>query len=207
MKKILFLLLLLIATAVRADDRSAQILRRMTAAFEAYASYRIDFRASMEDVFDDVPGTLTVSGERYLLDVYDSVVSFDGTTVYNYSKENREVILEKPDPGNTALFANPPRMFRLYNSDFTHTFKGEVTRGGRTLAVVELTPRTAGGYEAITLEIDRASGLPASIAYRMPGAGAVSLEIASITPNVEVNRATFVFDRAKHPGVEVIDFR
>ena len=193
---------------VKADDRSAEILRKMTGLFSSYTSYRIDFRASMAGEFSNVPGKLIVSGERYVLDVYDSEISFDGTTVYNYSKDNEEVILEKPDPGNNALFANPTRIFQLYDSDFTHVSKGEVSRGGRTLQVIELTPRSAGDYDAITLEVDRATGLPASIAYRMPGLDAdVSLAIVSVTPNVSVDNTTFIFDPTKHPGVEVIDFR
>jgi outer membrane lipoprotein-sorting protein len=211
MKKPIFLLLSLLcqATALQADDRATEILDRMAGLFTGWDSYRIEFRISAGQGLVDMPGTLTVSGERYFLDLPgDSGIGYDGTTVYTHTIGNGEVILENPDPNEEALFADPIGMFRLDDGDYVRTFRGEVSRGGRTLQVLELTPRRPEDFDAYTLEIDRASGLPVAIDYRMPvSKDALSIEILAITPNVAVGAIPFAFDPARHPGVEVIDFR
>ncbi len=208
MKKVIISLLLLgQAIILRADDRGEAILRKMAAAFGGYASYRIEFTATMDGEFADLPGELVVSGEKYYLDVYDSEIFYDGRTGYTYSEANEEVILEIPDPEDYRLFANPTRIFRLYEEDFSAAFKNRSTIGGKSVDVVELTPKSAGN-NPLTLWADPVSALPVRMVYRLEEYRKdLTLNILKITPNVAVTPQTFIFNPADHPGVEVIDFR
>ena len=199
--------LVLLPLVLKADERGEEILHRMAAAFGGYGSYRIEFTATMADEFTDLPGELIVSGEKYYLDVYDSEIFYDGRTGYTYSEANDEVILEIPDPDDYRLFANPTRIFRLYEQDYAAAFKRQAVLNGKNTEVVELTPRSTGASR-LTLYADPASGLPVRMLYWLEEYGKeLNLEIIKVTPNISVTSKTFVFDPADYPGVEVIDFR
>jgi outer membrane lipoprotein-sorting protein len=208
MKKLIFSMLILVPLTVRADDRGAEILRRMGAAFGDYDSYRVEFTATMAGEFDALPGTLIVSGEKYYLDVYDSEIFFDGRNGYTYSETNKEVIVETPDPDDNRLFANPANIFQLYERDFEAAYRGTTVIGGTTPSQLELTPRSAdAGYNRIILHTD-ASNHPMRLVYRLDEYGKeLTLNVLKIIPNIKTSPETFRFDPEKHPGVETIDFR
>jgi len=207
-KTILTILLFLPALLLRADDRSQELLRKMAAAFNGYNSYSITFTATMQGEFQDLDGKLIVSGEKYYLDVYDSEIFFDGRHGYTYSESNDEVIIETPDPNDTRLFANPTKIFQVYERDFNSVYKGTTTINGKSVSKLELTPKTANsGYSKVTLFAD-ASGMPVRLVYRLSEYGKdLLLNVIQVSPNVPVTTNTFRFDPAKYPDVEVIDFR
>lgn len=210
MKKIILSILLLIpGLALRADGRSQEILQKMESAFASYNSYRIDFTATMAGEFDALPGTLIVSGEKYYLDVYDSEIFFDGKNGYTYSESNDEVIIEIPDPGDNRLFANPARIFRVYEQDFIPSDKGNATVNGKSVAVIELKPKSSGsGYNTLTVYADPATGMPVKMIYRLEEySNDLILEVVQVSPNIPVTSGMFVFDPTQYPGVEIIDFR
>ncbi|MDR0954029.1 MAG: outer membrane lipoprotein carrier protein LolA [Rikenellaceae bacterium] len=210
MKKIILTLLLLLpALLLRADERGEAVLRKMAAAFQSYTSYRVDFTATMGGEFAGLPGELIVSGSNYYLDVYDSEIFFDGTTGYTYSESNNEVILETPDPDDYRLFANPTRIFQLYEQDYSATFRGRAPLNEKTVDEVGLTPRASrSGLGNLTLYTDPTSGMPVRMVYRLEEYGAdLVLDIQQITPNITLDAKTFSFDPEQYPDVEVIDFR
>jgi len=207
-RTILTVLLFLPALLLRADERSQEILRKMAAAFNGYDSYKIEFTATMEGEFEALPGTLIVSGEKYYLDVYDSEVFFDGKDGYTYSETNKEVIIETPDPNDNRLFANPARIFQLYERDFNSSYKGTATLAEKSTSQLDLTPKSSdAGYNRIILYTD-ASGMPVRLVYRLDEQGNnLILDVVRITPNINSTGDTFRFDPTKHPGIEIIDFR
>jgi len=180
----------------------------MGARFNGYDSYKIEFNAQLAGEFDDLNGTLIVSGAKYYLDIYDSEVYFDGTDGYTYSESNEEVIIEKPDPRDNRLFANPSRIFQLYERDFDSAYRGTEAIQGRSAGVIDLTPKSTGtGYNKVTLYADD-NGMPVRVVYHLTEYGKdLVLDVVRITANPAVTDKTFRFDPAEHPGVEVIDFR
>ena len=210
MKKIIFAILFVLpALALRADGRGEEILRRMATSFASYNSYKIEFSATMAGEFTALPGTLIVSGEKYYLDVYDSEIFFDGKDGYTYSESNGEVIIETPDPDDYRLFANPARIFQVYGRDYSPTFKSNTTLNGKSVAVLELTPKSAAsGYSTLTLYANALDGMPVRMVYRLEEYGNdLVLDITKITLGAHVTPETFVFDPAQYPDVEIIDFR
>lgn len=209
MKKIIFAILLVLPVlSLRADERSQEVLRKMSAALNSYNSYKVRFTANMEGEFKDLPGTLLVSKNKYWLEMNDSQVFFDGTTGYTYSEDNEEVIIETPDPKDNTLFANPAKIFQLYERDFNSTLKGAVLLRGKNTMQIELTPKAANtDYNKVILYTDT-SGLPVRVVYHLPEYGGdLILDVISLESNVAVTDDMFRFDTTKYPEVEVIDFR
>lgn len=208
-RAIILVCLLSAAFTLRADEKSKSVLQKLTSTITSYTSYQVDFTATMDGEFKDVKGKFIVNGPKFYLDVHDSEIYFDGKVGYNYTKANNEVIIEDPDPNDDNILANPARIFQLYDKDFTHIFKGTATVNGRTVNVVELTPKMPNGsFEKVLLKVDAATSLPVSVSYQLADYDKkMELRVVKVTPNVPVSVRTFTFDPKKYPGVEVIDFR
>ena len=208
MKRLIISMLLLFPVALRADERGMETLRRMAAAFGGYDSYRVEFTATMQGEFNEMPGNLIVSSEKYYLKVYNSEIFFNGKDGYTYSEANREVIVETPDPNDSRLFANPTRIFQLYERDFNPMYKGAAVVQGKNAVKLELIPRSKDtGYSKVNLYVDAANH-PVKLVYQLDDYGKeLVLNVLKITPDVKPGAETFHFDPKKYPGVEIIDFR
>jgi outer membrane lipoprotein-sorting protein len=212
MKRITTILLglLLCSPTLRADERSKAILDRLAETINGYGAYQIDFSASMESEFTNIPGKFIVNGKRFYMEVYDSEIFCDGKSTYTYQKISNETTIEAVNPDDRTVLANPTQLFLFYDRDFAHRFVGAATVAGRSVMEVELTPKAkGGGFHSITLGVDPQTGAPVSLSYRMTESGKKTLEVVvrRVTPNVAVTDAMFTFDPKKYPGAEVIDFR
>lgn len=209
LKRVITAVLLLCAVAAQADTRSKTVLDALTAKFAEYKSYRVDFKVAAQGEFGAVPGYFVVSGANYYVNVNDSEVFSNGKLKYTYNDDDNEVLIEEVDPADNNILSNPSLFLRAYDKDFNHRHLGQAVQGGRTLDLIELTPKQSGaGYNALTLKIDTGTRQLVGISYRMEGMSTVAeITVERITPNIAVSPATFAFDKKKYPGVEVIDFR
>ncbi len=205
---LLGLLLLSWAVPLRADEKSKALLSALSARMDAYTSYEIDFTSRMPGEFSRLDGTVIVSGEHYYMSTPGIEVFFDGESIWTYTHDLKQVVREKPRTG-TNLLDNPVRFFKLYEEDFDHVYRGRTTWEGKTVDVVELTPRRENeGYASMVLRLDASTHLPVSLSYQMDGSSApLEITVRKLTPNVPVNDARFTFDRRAHQEVEVVDFR
>lgn len=208
-RTIICLLLCLSVSGLRAQDKGEGLIRGLASKIAGYASYQVDFTASMDGEFGDLPGRIVVSGDRYYIDMNGMELFCDGKLLYTYNSEEDEVTVEKPNPHDNSMLSNPSRFFRLSGEDFRFAYKGRAADGGKTVELVELIPKAAdAGYHSIRVKIEPSTGLPGRIEYYADSASPpVEIRIGKITPNVPVSAATFTFDKSKHKGVEVIDFR
>lgn len=200
--------LLLASPPARADGRSRAMLDALAAKLSG-EPFEVLFTASMPGEFDDIDGRIVVSGDRYYLNVYRSEVFFDGKTQQTYNAGDNELILESPDPADNFILASPSRFFRFAESDFRHEYRGSRVVEGKTVDEIVLTPVDPNaGYTSITLQIDPVGGMPVSVVSVMEGVSApVGIRIRKITPGVAADASLFTFDKSRHKGVEVIDFR
>lgn len=188
-----------------ADERSKEVLRKMNAEISSYKAYTVEFVVTVDDSFGEIDGELTVSGDKFYMEVYGYEVFSDGKVQYTYNDEYNEVVIEKIDPSSTNILTNPSRFFRFDDNYFTHSYK---ERTGNT-DIIELKPTgNDAGYSSLTVSVDTRTNLPVKIIYALDGVQTNEIFIEKITPNVPLTAATFVFDPKKYPGVEVAgDFR
>lgn len=200
--------LLFVAAPSRADERSKALLSALASEMAGYKSYEIEFTSSMKGEFDDLDGRAVVSGDRYWMSTPGMEIFFDGESIWTYSHDIKQVVREKPRTG-TNLLDNPVRFFKLYDEDFTHTYRGRATWNGRQVDVVELKPKKSGeDYKSMLLRLDASTHRPLSLSYDVEGSSApLEITVRKLTPDVPVSDARFTFDRRAHKDVEVVDFR
>lgn len=210
MKKILCLLLATMFTlSAWADERSAELIAGLSRKFNGYTSYRIDFSATATDQQGAMSGDITVSGNKFVLKAQGMEVFYDGSTLWNYSRQNNEVNVEALDPDNPNVMTNPSKLMAINAKDFSHRMLPAQKLGTVDCAVVELTPvGTGSGYSKIIIYLNTADMMPVKMVINSTESDdKIEIRMGKLTPNIAVSTETFRFDTKRYKGVDVIDFR
>jgi outer membrane lipoprotein-sorting protein len=136
----------------------------------------------------------------------DQEVFSDGKTMSTYIKETNELNVQDQEKGASEL--NPTEIYNLYKRGFDYKFVKEQKQGGRTMEIIQLTPNKKKiNVASVQLAIDKADKSIRNWLITDKNGKKSTYTITSFTPNVNVPDTYFVFDKAKHPGVEVVDLR
>lgn len=201
-RKIIFLLtisFLCLFSSVKAqtDAKSKALIERASGIFRENPAFKVLFTASVAGEYENVPGTLFVSGHKYLLSIPDNEVIYDGEVRYNYIKKNNEVIIEMPDNNDRNLLSDPVALLSIADRE-TARYAGVRTFNGKSMETVELPE------SGITLYID--NGNLAAITVETEDTSFI-FTILQAKVLTEVSSDMFIFDSSKYPGCEIIDFR
>lgn len=191
------------------DKRAQSILDAMSAKYKALKSYQATFAYASAGggVKESYKGDLTVKNEKFRLLLGGQEVFTDGKTMSTYIKESNEVNVQDYD-NNAAGDLNPTQIYSIYKRGFDYKFLREQKQGGRTLEVIELKPnRPKSPISTIQIAVDKADRSVRSWDILNKDGKRTSYTITKFTPNVNIPDAFFVFDKAKYPGVEVVDLR
>lgn len=213
MKKIAWILglltvLILPATAQK-DKRAQAILDAMSKKYKALKAYQADFTYASAGggAKESYKGTLAVKNERFRLTLGGQEVFNDGKTMSTYIKESNEVNVQDYD-ASAANELNPTQIYSIYKRGFDYQFLREQKQGGRTLEVIELTPnRQKSAIAKIQISVDKADQSVRNWLIINKDGKRTTYTITKFTPNPNVPDSYFVFDKARYPGVEVVDLR
>ncbi|WP_461134599.1 LolA family protein [Spirosoma lituiforme] len=210
MKKIAWMLSLAFVMTLPAfaqkDKRAQGILDAMSNKYKALKSYQANFTVggSAKDAYK---GDLTVKNEKFRLSLGGQEVFTDGKTMSTYIKESNEVNVQDYDASGNSEF-NPAQIYTIYKRGFDYRFLKEQKRAGRTLEVIELTSnRPKSAIKTVQMSVDKADKSIRSWMITNKDGKQTSYTITKFTPNVNVPDTFFAFDKAKYPGVEVVDLR
>ena len=209
---ILFPLIILAPAKAQEEEKAGQILSQLSEKSESLQPFRITFditTINLQDKTEEtIQGELLLDGKKYVLKNGDSEIYFDGTTLWNYLPDVNEVNILLPDPEDNSFLAKPQQLFSGYQDRFKIHFIGENSADGKKLWVVDLYPyNLQESYSRIRLQIDQATSLLHSARYFGKNGTHYLVVIRKIEHLEKVSPSTFIFDPARHPGVEVIDLR
>ena len=139
---------------------------------------------------------------HYRVTVADQEIICDGTTVWQWNKSAKEVVVNNMSSDDMNLF-NPALLLANYDKNFRAKY---IRTDDDGTAVVDLQPRSARSFHKIRLFIVEKSGLLRRMEVHKFDSGR-EVYILSNFKNVGTPASQFTFDATKHPGVEVIDMR
>ncbi len=211
------LLLLLTILAVQAqptDDRASEaraVLDQMATKNNSYATIEAAFTLTIDNRQSNIKnvheGTIKVKGQKYILDILGTRTYFDGRTIYSWVKDADEVNISEPSPDDDSALT-PTKMFGSYETGYKLRYRGEVETSGTTCDEVELFPEERGGNIArIKIDIDKQSSNIKTLMQQGKDGISYTVEITKLITDKTIDDKEFVFDRAAHPDVEVIDMR
>lgn len=184
------------------------IVRKVRATFESLTTLRARFEQTFEwkmvGESQKVSGTLAAAkGDRYRIETDDQVIVTDGKTVWNFSKENNQVLID-----HMGKSADAPLMRDLmvrYAEGYVAELKGQEAVHGSTCYLVELRAKGEEFITTVTLWVDRTLWIPVRVRQVDVNENVNLYELQGVEVNVPLPASLFSFQVP--PGAEVIDVR
>ncbi|MDR1878819.1 MAG: outer membrane lipoprotein carrier protein LolA [Bacteroidales bacterium] len=192
------------------DSESTAILKELQKTMASYSTIRIEFtfRSEKNDRFiDEITGQTRIKGLKYTLKTDQQEVFCDGTTLWNYLPEQKEVTVSLYDKDDEASLMNPFHLIQHYEKYYQSDFIKEMPERGVLVQIIDLTPLKASSFYRIRLVLDKnKKQILRFIVYEKDGTH-YTFTVTKFVVNQPLADSLFVFDASQHEGTEVIDIR
>lgn len=221
MKKIFVAILVLIfanqsfAQLVQAkvdDSKAAEILNEVSEKLKSYSSMKYDFTYTMENKQENINesknGTIYMKGDMYKLEIAGQTIINNGETQWTFMEEVNEVQISEPTANEDGEALTPYQMLTTYGDKYKVRYIKEEKIDGKTVQVVDLYPKKGGtAFYRTRIFVDKNTKDVVSSTLSDRNGGNYTYKVNSFKTNLALSKTDFTFDKAKHPGVEVIDLR
>jgi outer membrane lipoprotein-sorting protein len=213
MKKVIlsfFALLLTFSGFAQYDPKALQILDAMSKKYKSIPSFEANISSTLtndvEKVNEEFKGKITVKGDKFRLVLPEQEVINNGSTIWTYLPEAKEVNIDNYDPNSEDV--NPSKIMDIYKKGFKYLYLQDKTEGGVVCEEIDLVPEKKDAqYFKIKMLINKKDKSIHSWTMFDKGGNKYKYTITKFTPNVKVDDTFFTFDPKKYPGVEVVDLR
>jgi outer membrane lipoprotein carrier protein len=191
------------------DPAAKKILDQASAKIKSYKSIQAVFTLQLQDAQGASQGTkkgnVNMKGSKYFVLITGQEIYCDGKTIWTYDKSANEVTITKVDPNSNTL--SPQKLIsNFYDKDFLYKMNGEQKMGGKTVVEIEMTPiDKTQNFHKIYLYVDTKSHLVTSGKMLDKSGNKYIYTINSLNGTANLSDGSFVFDKAKHPGVEEVN--
>lgn len=197
------------------DQKAEKILDELAEKNKSYSTIKADFSIKYKNLqsgnYENTSqGTILMKGDKYKLDLSRSVIYYNGTTLWNYMPEVEEVNISEPvqDPEEQDILNHPNRIFDIYKEDFKYKYLGQNTQNNASYHKIDLYPKDLEkDYSRIRLHISSGDYQIQSAKIFGKDGTRYTLTIENMEVNQPIDDSAFVFSKAEHPNVEVIDMR
>lgn len=217
MKKLLLMLVILTSTMLsygQNDPIAKKLLEDVSKKYSTYKTIQSDFSLVVQDAnaksySESGIMYLNKPKNQYAIILKDQQIISNGKTVWNISKDIKEVQITDAENDNSTI--GPNNLFTFYQSGFKYTMLNEekINNDGKieTLKVIELTPiDTKTNYSKIKLRINKNNHIQdVTIFDKSNNRFTYSIQSLYLGKNLPNN--LFTFDKNKYPDYEIVDLR
>jgi len=152
-----------------------------------------------------ITGTFTLKGSKFMLDVADMKVWFDGKTQWAYSQQNNEVSVTEPTEKELSE-TNPMAILSGYKAKCVTKFSAKVKSAQNHC--IEMTPKVKNKDIAkIEVQVNKTNGNLASIKLINSNGSTSILTVNNFQKGLKVADNFFVFNQSKYKDISVNDLR
>jgi outer membrane lipoprotein carrier protein len=198
-------------TAQGNDPEAKKILDAVSAKFKTFKTVKASFTYKVENssgkVLSTKSGTIQMKGTKYRVSFGGQEIFCDGKTVWNYDKSANEVTVSSLDASGGMI--TPQKLFtNFYDDDFLYKLNGEKKVGNKTIQEIEMTPTDKSKpFHKVFLMVDKSAKTISSTRVLENTGSRYVYSVTSMNTTTAIPDSQFVFDKAKYPGVEVVDLR
>lgn len=179
----------------------AEIVRKTKAAYSSTSTAEIKFEQS--GAAGTSTGTLAYGkGDKFRLELSKQTIVSNGTKVWTYMPEKRQVLISKNATGGNRL--TPGEILTAFPGDYATELMGEKSVNGRPVWVVRCTPGTGkkiGDVNRATLYIDKANYRFQQVEVESPSLGTMKIRIISANYGASIADSRFNFVAPKDTRV------
>ncbi len=155
----------------------------------------------------EVNGTLSMKGDRFLLETPGITTWFNGTTQWTYLTESEEINISKPTEEELQL-VHPYTFIHLYRKGYNCSLAGTVTYKGKKTYKIEMTPQNKrSDIKRILLWITCQSHQPTAIEIAMTDGHRQVVEVTGFANGQKFYDSKFTLNTKLYPQAEIIDLR
>lgn len=180
-----------------------EIVKKTKSVYASTATAEIKFEQTGSA--GNASGTLTYAkGDKYRLELPKQTVVSNGSTVWTYMPEKRQVVVSKAVTSANRL--TPEDLLTAFPGDYSSQLVGEQKVNGRAVWVVRCTPGNGakiGDVNRATLYIDKATYRFQQVEVESPSLGTMKIRIISAQYGAKVADSRFTFVPPK--DVRVVD--
>ena len=197
------LALAVLAVALPASAQSPDaVARRLQQRYGATETLRARFVQTAGG--QRLQGTLSVKDDAFRLDLGSQVLVTDGGTLWSYSRDDDQVVVQDYDPASVGF--SPGQLFTDYLDVFRVTGASRATIAGVRHDVLTLRPRRSGSsVRDATLYVRSSDAVPTRVRVHDTNGGTLAFDLRDVERNVPLAASTFRFDAPR--GTEVVDLR
>lgn len=213
MKQILSYLLVafigLSTVSAKTDKQAKNILDKTAAVIKKAGDIEAQFTATSfkgKTEMGKMSGVIKLHGTAFKM-ISDNVVYwYDGTTLWNYVKENDEVNVSVP-PVYEQQAMNPYTFISLYRKGYDYEYGESSLRGMDCYCIHLMATEVSQKIREMYLDIDKKNYYPICIRMRRGTDGWTRISIQDFKTNQKYNDSMFKFDKKEYPSAEIIDLR
>lgn len=152
-----------------------------------------------------IKGNFTMKSNKFIMNMNDMIVYFNGKTQWAYSPENEEITITEPTSEELAQ-TNPMAVLYSYRATFDIKFAANNTNSANH--VIEMTPKSKKlDLDKMTVIIDKKTGNLLSIMQLEKNGNTLTLILTNYQSKITIADSAFNFDVKKHKNVTVNDLR
>lgn len=211
MKKLLSLLL--ISTSVFAfsqvDTKAKAILDKVSAQTKDYKTVVVEFSlniTSPEGNPINQKGKAYLKGDKYYLSLPDQEVFCDGNNVWTYIKDENECYLTAVDESDKNAI-KPSELLTVWEKGFDYKYSQETTFQGKAVHEIFLYPKNKkeSKFHTVIVRIDKEKNEVVFVHIKGKDGVHMKYNLLKLDPNTPINDTQFTFNKAKYPGVKIIE--
>lgn len=195
-----FTLFALVSNAQDQDPKAKAILDDLSKTTKSYKTITADYTLTMfnkdKKQVEKQSGKVLIKGQKFKLEIPGNTIVCDGKTLWNYSKDAKEVTIKNFEADNEDQL-NPSKIFTMYETGYKFKYNKEEKVGTATYQVIDLYPAVKPEkkkFHTIQLYVDKVKKQVGQLKLMMKDGGTQVYEIKSMKPNVEMADNVFVFD-------------
>ena len=194
------------------DPEAKKILDQAAEKTKSFRTIQLSYKLTVDDRIEktssESEGKLRIKGDSYRLDAEESVVYFNGKTMWTYNEDINEVIITEPDMDDEDFLSNPAKILTWYNRDFKYRYVNQTKVDGLEVHEIDLFPNNLEQpYSRIKVYIAVDDLLLHLIKSIGKDGIDYSIRLYDYITDSELSDALFTFDPAKFRKVEIVDMR
>lgn len=197
--------------AQQKDPKAKAILDQVSAKFQTYktvtANFGYQIASAAGKVLTTKTGMVQMKGNRYIINLGSSKIISDGVTIWNYDPDSKEVTVSSASASEGTI--TPQKLFTdFYNKDFMYVMDKDGKVGGKDVNKIIMQPIDKNKpFSRVYVAVDKATKNIVSTTVVEKSGNRYVYNVSNFKPNTAISDASFTFDKAKYPGVEVVDLR
>lgn len=202
MKKVILVLVAICAFGFTQAQDAKSLLKEVSTKVRSYDNIAIDFKYNLnnakEGVNQDTRGDVTLSGDKYVLNMLGTTRMFDGKNIYTIVPEDEEVTISAYNPADDKEIT-PSKMLTFYEKGYTYKMDIVQDVKGRKIQFVKLSPiDNKAEIKNILLGIDAQTKHIYKLIQTDAKGTKYTLTVNSFKTNQPVSKTLFTFDEAKY---------